>query len=164
MHIPIIHICFLQFTCFLQNSLDYKAQSYKNKYNGVGWNTEPGFHFLVNRYYINCKFYDCVCVESICILFVLVYNSFTFLKIRVITLGYKKPLERDDLLGLSESDSPYVVCPDFEKQWRKEILKSAKDQKVILIYNLPAASHVLFLKALVIQNHLLSLKNSYACL
>ncbi|KAJ6662481.1 hypothetical protein lerEdw1_011895 [Lerista edwardsae] len=48
---------------------------------------------------------------------------------RVITLGGKKPLERDDLLDLNESDSPYVVCPDFEKQWRKEILKSAKDQK-----------------------------------
>ncbi|XP_053167408.1 ATP-binding cassette sub-family C member 2-like isoform X2 [Hemicordylus capensis] len=48
---------------------------------------------------------------------------------RVITLGYKKPLERDDLFELNESDSPYVVCPDFEKQWRKEILKSTKNVK-----------------------------------
>ncbi|XP_066475389.1 multidrug resistance-associated protein 1-like [Tiliqua scincoides] len=48
---------------------------------------------------------------------------------RVITLGYKKPLEKDDLLDLKKSDSPYVVCPDFEKQWRKEILKTAKDIK-----------------------------------
>lgn len=51
---------------------------------------------------------------------------------RVITLGYKKPLERDDLFELNENDSSYVVCPDFEKQWRKEILKPTKDIKVIL--------------------------------
>ncbi|KAJ7320468.1 hypothetical protein JRQ81_019979 [Phrynocephalus forsythii] len=48
---------------------------------------------------------------------------------RVITLGYKKPLERDDLFELNEGDSAYVVCPDFEKQWRKELLKSAQDKK-----------------------------------
>ncbi|XP_015279767.1 PREDICTED: multidrug resistance-associated protein 1-like [Gekko japonicus] len=49
---------------------------------------------------------------------------------RVITLGYKKPLERDDLFELNENDSSYIVCPDFEKQWRREILKSSKDIKV----------------------------------
>ncbi|XP_072850142.2 multidrug resistance-associated protein 1 isoform X1 [Pogona vitticeps] len=48
---------------------------------------------------------------------------------RVITLGYKKPLERDDLFELNEGDSAYVVCPDFEKQWRKELLKSIKEKK-----------------------------------
>ncbi|XP_061485696.1 putative ATP-binding cassette sub-family C member 13 [Rhineura floridana] len=48
---------------------------------------------------------------------------------RVITLGYKKPLERNDLFELNESDSSYVVCPDFEKQWRKEIFKTSKDIK-----------------------------------
>ncbi|NWV58711.1 MRP1 protein, partial [Malurus elegans] len=38
---------------------------------------------------------------------------------RVITLGYKKPLERDDLFELNADDSPYSLCPNFEKQWRK---------------------------------------------
>lgn len=52
---------------------------------------------------------------------------------RVITLGYKKPLDRNDLFELNEGDSAYVVCPDFEKQWRKELLKSTRDKKVILI-------------------------------
>ncbi|NWV28367.1 MRP1 protein, partial [Origma solitaria] len=40
---------------------------------------------------------------------------------RVISLGYKKPLERDDLFELNADDSPYSVCPNFEKQWRKEV-------------------------------------------
>ncbi|NXB08516.1 MRP1 protein, partial [Cnemophilus loriae] len=40
---------------------------------------------------------------------------------RVVSLGYKKPLERDDLFELNEGDSPYSVCPNFEKQWRKEV-------------------------------------------
>ncbi|NXN65147.1 MRP1 protein, partial [Himantopus himantopus] len=43
---------------------------------------------------------------------------------RLISIGYKKPLERDDLFELNESDSPYSVCPNFEKQWRKEIQTS----------------------------------------
>ncbi|NXK09570.1 MRP1 protein, partial [Herpetotheres cachinnans] len=43
---------------------------------------------------------------------------------RLISIGYKKPLERDDLFELNESDSPYSVCPNFEKQWQKEIQKS----------------------------------------
>ncbi|NXE22880.1 MRP1 protein, partial [Ardeotis kori] len=42
----------------------------------------------------------------------------------LISIGYKKPLERDDLFELNESDSPYSVCPNFEKQWRKEIQNS----------------------------------------
>ncbi|XP_061858598.1 multidrug resistance-associated protein 1 isoform X2 [Colius striatus] len=42
----------------------------------------------------------------------------------LISLGYKKPLERDDLFELNESDSPCNVCPNFEKQWRKEIQNS----------------------------------------
>ncbi|NWS41791.1 MRP1 protein, partial [Probosciger aterrimus] len=57
-------------------------------------------------------------------------NVFFFSKLtyswfsRLISIGYKKPLERDDLFELNESDSPYTVCPHFEKQWRKEIQKS----------------------------------------
>ncbi|NXK74901.1 MRP1 protein, partial [Amazona guildingii] len=43
---------------------------------------------------------------------------------RLISIGYKKPLERDDLFELNGEDSPYTVCPNFEKQWRKEIQKS----------------------------------------
>uniref|UniRef100_A0A8D2DCB9 Uncharacterized protein n=1 Tax=Sciurus vulgaris TaxID=55149 RepID=A0A8D2DCB9_SCIVU len=43
---------------------------------------------------------------------------------RIIILGYKKPLEREDLFELNESDSPYIVCPIFEKQWRKEVLRN----------------------------------------
>ncbi|XP_068126625.1 ATP-binding cassette sub-family C member 2-like [Hyperolius riggenbachi] len=38
---------------------------------------------------------------------------------RIITLGYKKPLEREDLIELSECDSTYTVYPAFEKNWRK---------------------------------------------
>ncbi|XP_073928987.1 multidrug resistance-associated protein 1-like isoform X2 [Castor canadensis] len=49
---------------------------------------------------------------------------------RVIVLGYKKPLEREDLFELNESDSPYIVCPIFEKQWRKEILRNQERQKM----------------------------------
>uniref|UniRef100_A0A8B9ZU15 Multidrug resistance-associated protein 1 n=1 Tax=Anas zonorhyncha TaxID=75864 RepID=A0A8B9ZU15_9AVES len=45
---------------------------------------------------------------------------------RLISIGYKKPLERDDLFELNESDSPYSVCPNFEKQWKKEIQKGTK--------------------------------------
>nr|XP_048724560.1 multidrug resistance-associated protein 1-like isoform X2 [Caretta caretta] len=48
---------------------------------------------------------------------------------RIITLGYKKPLEREDLFELNESDSPYAVCPNFEKHWRKELLKATKGLK-----------------------------------
>ncbi|KAM6386857.1 LOW QUALITY PROTEIN: multidrug resistance-associated protein 1-like [Alca torda] len=57
-------------------------------------------------------------------------NVFFFSKVtyswfsRLISIGYKKPLERDDLFELNESDSPYSVCPKFKKQWRKEIQKS----------------------------------------
>ncbi|XP_065532787.1 multidrug resistance-associated protein 1-like isoform X4 [Lathamus discolor] len=57
-------------------------------------------------------------------------NVFFFSKLtyswfsRLISIGYKKPLERDDLFELNERDSPYTVCPNFEKQWRKEIQKS----------------------------------------
>ncbi|NXC54100.1 MRP1 protein, partial [Aleadryas rufinucha] len=43
---------------------------------------------------------------------------------RVVSLGYKKPLERDDLFELNQGDSPYSVCPNFEKQWRKEVQNS----------------------------------------
>uniref|UniRef100_F7GMR5 ATP binding cassette subfamily C member 13 n=1 Tax=Macaca mulatta TaxID=9544 RepID=F7GMR5_MACMU len=49
---------------------------------------------------------------------------------RVITLGYKRPLEREDLFELNESDSSYTVCPTFEKQWRKEVLRNQERQKV----------------------------------
>uniref|UniRef100_A0A2R9C786 ATP binding cassette subfamily C member 6 n=1 Tax=Pan paniscus TaxID=9597 RepID=A0A2R9C786_PANPA len=49
---------------------------------------------------------------------------------RVITLGYKRPLEREDLFELKESDSFCTVCPIFEKQWRKEVLRNQDRQKV----------------------------------
>ncbi|XP_068825784.1 multidrug resistance-associated protein 1-like [Capricornis sumatraensis] len=49
---------------------------------------------------------------------------------RIIILGYKKPLEREDLFELNESDSSYIVCPIFEKQWRKEVLRTQERQKV----------------------------------
>ncbi|NXY67006.1 MRP1 protein, partial [Glareola pratincola] len=52
---------------------------------------------------------------------------------RVISIGYKKPLERGDLFELNESDSPYSVCPKFEKQWRKEIQKSTTGLTVVII-------------------------------
>ncbi|XP_038041972.2 multidrug resistance-associated protein 1 isoform X3 [Anas platyrhynchos] len=52
---------------------------------------------------------------------------------RLISIGYKKPLERDDLFELNESDSPYSVCPNFEKQWRKEIQKSTAGLKASYI-------------------------------
>ncbi|XP_043365328.1 multidrug resistance-associated protein 1-like isoform X2 [Dermochelys coriacea] len=48
---------------------------------------------------------------------------------RIITLGYKKPLEREDLFELNESDSPYTVCPNFENHWRKKLLKATKGLK-----------------------------------
>ncbi|XP_053421055.1 multidrug resistance-associated protein 1-like [Nycticebus coucang] len=54
------------------------------------------------------------------------YSWFT----RLITLGYKKSLEREDLFELNESDSSYIVCPIFEKQWRKEILRNQEKQKI----------------------------------
>uniref|UniRef100_A0A8C0TW13 Multidrug resistance-associated protein 1-like n=1 Tax=Canis lupus familiaris TaxID=9615 RepID=A0A8C0TW13_CANLF len=53
--------------------------------------------------------------------------SFIF---RIIVLGYKKPLEREDLFELNESDSSYIVCPIFEKQWRKEVLRNQERQKI----------------------------------
>nr|XP_055169819.1 ATP-binding cassette sub-family C member 2-like isoform X3 [Nyctereutes procyonoides] len=49
---------------------------------------------------------------------------------RIIVLGYKKPLEREDLFELNESDSSYIVCPIFEKQWRKEVLRNQERQKI----------------------------------
>ncbi|XP_069328052.1 multidrug resistance-associated protein 1-like [Eulemur rufifrons] len=49
---------------------------------------------------------------------------------RLITLGYKKPLEREDLFEINDSYSSYVVCPIFEKQWRKEVLRNQERQKV----------------------------------
>ncbi|XP_010843445.1 PREDICTED: multidrug resistance-associated protein 1-like isoform X2 [Bison bison bison] len=49
---------------------------------------------------------------------------------RIIILGYKKPLEREDLFELNEGDSSYIVCPIFEKQWRKEVLRTQERQQV----------------------------------
>ncbi|XP_043849386.1 multidrug resistance-associated protein 1-like [Dromiciops gliroides] len=53
----------------------------------------------------------------------------------VVILGYKKPLEREDLFELNDSDSSYNVCPVFEKQWRKNILMNQKKQKVKLFFH-----------------------------
>uniref|UniRef100_A0A4X2LR57 ATP binding cassette subfamily C member 6 n=1 Tax=Vombatus ursinus TaxID=29139 RepID=A0A4X2LR57_VOMUR len=69
------------------------------------------------------------CFQS---LFCCAYLSFLFLS-SIIILGYKKPLEREDLFELNDSDSSYNVCPIFEKQWRKNILTNKKKQKVKLI-------------------------------
>ncbi|XP_064379482.1 multidrug resistance-associated protein 1-like isoform X3 [Dromaius novaehollandiae] len=52
---------------------------------------------------------------------------------RLISIGYKKPLERDDLFELNEGDSPYSVCPNFEKQWRKEMQRSTTGLKASYI-------------------------------
>ncbi|NXL89917.1 MRP1 protein, partial [Alectura lathami] len=49
---------------------------------------------------------------------------------RLISVGYRKPLERDDLFELNDGDSPYSVCPAFEKQWRKEIQESAAGRRI----------------------------------
>lgn len=73
------------------------------------------FYYLVGCYlYLNCFVIN------------LSFNRF-------ITLGYKKPLEREDLSELIESVSSYIVCPEFEKHWRKEVFKKSKDIKVILM-------------------------------
>ncbi|XP_053313014.1 ATP-binding cassette sub-family C member 2-like [Spea bombifrons] len=48
---------------------------------------------------------------------------------RIITLGYKKPLEREDLFELNEADSSYSICPAFEKNWRKEHEKKGSGYK-----------------------------------
>ncbi|XP_054685302.1 multidrug resistance-associated protein 1-like isoform X2 [Grus americana] len=71
--------------------------------------------------------------ENVILLSKLTYSWFS----RLISIGYKKPLERDDFFELNESDSPYSVCPNFEKQWRKGIQKSttglmASDIKKVL--------------------------------
>uniref|UniRef100_A0A8B9R1C5 Multidrug resistance-associated protein 1 n=1 Tax=Anas platyrhynchos TaxID=8839 RepID=A0A8B9R1C5_ANAPL len=66
-----------------------------------------------------CVFCFVFCCISCCL------NSL-FAFYRLISIGYKKPLERDDLFELNESDSPYSVCPNFEKQWKKEIQKGMK--------------------------------------
>lgn len=66
-------------------------------------------------------------------LFVLLSCLPYFFIFRVITLGYKRPLEREDLFELNESDSSYTVCPTFEKQWRKEVLRNQERQKVKVI-------------------------------
>ncbi|NXJ75097.1 MRP1 protein, partial [Trogon melanurus] len=63
---------------------------------------------------------------------------------RLISVGYKKPLERDDLFELNESDSPYSVCPKFEKQWRREIQKSTTGLKVAIILTIGILSQTLF--------------------
>ncbi|KAM9320370.1 multidrug resistance-associated protein 1-like [Gastrophryne carolinensis] len=39
---------------------------------------------------------------------------------RIITQGYKKPLEREDLIELNDADSSYSIYPAFEKNWRRE--------------------------------------------
>ncbi|XP_018420640.1 PREDICTED: multidrug resistance-associated protein 1-like [Nanorana parkeri] len=45
---------------------------------------------------------------------------------RIITLGYRKPLEREDLIDLNEDESSYNIYPAFEKNWRKEIAQQGK--------------------------------------
>ncbi|XP_075710611.1 multidrug resistance-associated protein 1-like [Rhinoderma darwinii] len=45
---------------------------------------------------------------------------------RIIKLGYKKPLEREDLIELHDGDSSYNVYPAFEENWGKEIFKQSR--------------------------------------
>ncbi|XP_069801998.1 multidrug resistance-associated protein 1-like [Dendropsophus ebraccatus] len=45
---------------------------------------------------------------------------------RIIKLGYKKPLERKDLVELNGDDSAYRVIPPFEENWRKEIFTQGR--------------------------------------
>uniref|UniRef100_A0A8D2DAV1 Multidrug resistance-associated protein 1-like n=1 Tax=Sciurus vulgaris TaxID=55149 RepID=A0A8D2DAV1_SCIVU len=68
----------------------------------------------------NLKIYKCSPEKSASFFSKVTYSWFS----RIIILGYKKPLEREDLFELNESDSPYIVCPIFEKQWRKEVLRN----------------------------------------
>uniref|UniRef100_A0A673UJY8 Multidrug resistance-associated protein 1-like n=1 Tax=Suricata suricatta TaxID=37032 RepID=A0A673UJY8_SURSU len=68
------------------------------------------------------------------------YSWFT----RIIILGYKKPLEREDLFELNESDSSYIVCPIFEKQWRKEVLRNQERQEVKAHARKPSLLHALW--------------------
>ncbi|KAM4045857.1 ATP-binding cassette sub-family C member 2-like [Anomaloglossus baeobatrachus] len=42
---------------------------------------------------------------------------------RIIKLGYRKPLEREDLVELNGDDSSYSVIPAFEENWRTEVIK-----------------------------------------
>ncbi|KAE8621831.1 hypothetical protein XENTR_v10004987 [Xenopus tropicalis] len=48
---------------------------------------------------------------------------------RIITLGYKKPLEREDLFELNDNDSSYTVIPIFEKNWRNEVARQGTVSK-----------------------------------
>uniref|UniRef100_A0A670HSL5 ATP binding cassette subfamily C member 6 n=1 Tax=Podarcis muralis TaxID=64176 RepID=A0A670HSL5_PODMU len=70
---------------------------------------------------------SCTPEESASFLSKITYSWYS----RFITLGYKKPLEREDLSELIESVSSYIVCPEFEKHWRKEVFKKSKDIKPI---------------------------------
>ncbi|XP_043928090.1 multidrug resistance-associated protein 1-like [Protopterus annectens] len=49
---------------------------------------------------------------------------------RVITLGYHKPLVREDLFELNNDDSSYVVCSHFENKWRQQVQMSQRISKV----------------------------------
>ncbi|XP_042665460.1 multidrug resistance-associated protein 1-like isoform X2 [Centrocercus urophasianus] len=68
---------------------------------------------------------------------------------RLISIGYKKPLERDDLFELNESDSPYSVGPNFEKQWRKEIQKSSAGLTNSYIERMPFKSRSFYKPSLI---------------
>ncbi|XP_039602405.1 multidrug resistance-associated protein 1-like [Polypterus senegalus] len=48
---------------------------------------------------------------------------------RIITLGYKRPLQREDLFELNDHDSPYTVCPAFEKHWKEEHIQWQKGHR-----------------------------------
>ncbi|XP_044142673.1 multidrug resistance-associated protein 1-like [Bufo gargarizans] len=44
----------------------------------------------------------------------------------IIRLGYRKPLEREDLIELNDDDSSYIVSPAFEENWRREFFKQSR--------------------------------------
>ncbi|KAM9035585.1 ATP-binding cassette sub-family C member 2-like isoform 4-T4 [Sarcophilus harrisii] len=71
----------------------------------------------------------------------------------VIILGYKKPLEREDLFELNDNDSSYNVCPIFEKQWRRNMLMNKKNKKKEAKTKKPSLLHALWntFKFLLIQ-------------
>uniref|UniRef100_A0A8C6DPB9 Uncharacterized protein n=1 Tax=Moschus moschiferus TaxID=68415 RepID=A0A8C6DPB9_MOSMO len=75
---------------------------------------------------VRLYFYGCSPEKSASFFSKMTYSWFS----RIIILGYKKPLEREDLFELNESDSSFIVCPIFEKQWRKEVLRTQERQKV----------------------------------
>uniref|UniRef100_A0A8C4T0M2 ABC-type glutathione-S-conjugate transporter n=1 Tax=Erpetoichthys calabaricus TaxID=27687 RepID=A0A8C4T0M2_ERPCA len=78
---------------------------------------------------------------------------------RIITLGYKRPLQREDLFELNDHDSPYTVCPAFEKHWKEEHIQRRKVTKETPMERKPSLFRALWrtFRVLFIQVFLLKL-------